>query len=480
MSTELAPAPAAAPADAAPRRLTVAPGRALSPISRRDFGSALPSFPTNAVLDAPAPRTRWPALFGLFVFLVFVVGFGVWSVMAPLAEAAIAPGVIKVEGNRRSVQHLEGGIVREILVRDGSKVEAGQVLMRLDDIQSDTTTEAQKAQRWALMAQDARLVAEMGKPGTPIEFPPELLNSDHPRARDAVRGQRAVYDARTASLNSQLQVLRARIEQQRAAIRGAEGQMVATRNQLALIKQEEQMRRGLVAQGLARLPDLLALQRAMAGLEGTMQDLTGQVDRANATIAEAERQIQQALDQRVQEVSTELREVRGKLAETEERLRAAADVQTRRDILAPESGTVVNLRVFTLGAVVKPGDTVLDLVPDHDRLVAEVNVQPTDIDVVFPGLQSEVRLPAFKQRLVPYLHGHVTWIAADVTVNDQTKQQYYRAYILIDREQLDRLPNVFLTPGMPVEAHVQIGQRSFFRYMTQPIRDSFHRAFREQ
>ena len=372
-------------ATTAPRQLTVAPGRALAPLARRDFGGALPPFPPHAMLDAPAPRTRWPALFGSVVFLVFVVGFGAWSAVAPLAEAAIAPGMIKVEGNRRTVQHLEGGIVREILVRDGTKVQAGQVLVRLDDIQSDSTTEAQRAQRWALMAQDARLVAEMGKPGGPAEFPPELLNSAHPRVRDAVRGQREVYEARTASLNSQLRVFRARIDQQQAAIRGAQGQMVATRNQLALIRQEETMRRGLVAQGLARLPDLLALQRAMAGLEGTMQELTGQVDRANATIAEAERQIQQVLDQRMQEVSTELREVRGRLSDSEERLRAATDVQTRRDILAPESGTVVNLKLFTLGAVVKPGDAVLELVPDQDRLVAEVNIQPSDIDVVYPG-----------------------------------------------------------------------------------------------
>ena len=471
-TTELAPAAPAA------RQLTVAPGRALS--RRHDFGSALPPFAAHALLDAPAPRTRWPALFGSAVFLVFVVGFGVWSVMAPLAEAAIAPGVVKVEGNRRTVQHLEGGIVGEILVRDGSKVEAGQVLVRLDDIESSAALETQRAQRWALMAQDARLVAEMGKPGQSIAFPPELLDTTHPRARDAVRGQRGVHEARTASLNSQLRVLRARIEQQQAAIRGAQGQMVATRNQLTLIRQEETMRRGLVSQGLARLPDLLALQRAMAGLEGTMQELTGQVDRANATIAESERQIQQVLDQRMQEVSTELREVRGKLADVEERLRASNDVQTRREVLAPEAGTVVNSRLFTVGAVVKPGDALLELVPDNDRLVAEVNIQPSDIDVVFPGLHSEVRLPAFKQRLVPFLHGEVTWVAADVTTNEQTRQQYYRAYILIDREQLGKLPNVFLTPGMPVEAHVQIGERSFFRYMTQPIRDSFHRAFREQ
>ena len=474
-TTELAPA-----ADAPRGQLTVAPGRALAPLARRELGAALPPFPPHALLDAPAPRTRWPALFGLAVFSVFVVGFGVWSTMAPLAEAAIAPGTIKVEGNRRTVQHLEGGIVREILVRDGSKVQAGQVLVRLDDVQSDSTAEAQRAQRWALMAQDARLVAEMGKPGDPIEFPPDLLNSANPRARDAVRGQRELYEARTTSLNSQLRVLRARIDQQQAVIRGAQGQMAATRNQLVLIRQEEQMRRSLQSSGLTRLPELLAVQRAMAGLEGTMQELTSQVDRANATIAESERQIQQVLDQRIQEVSTELREVRGRLADSEERLRAATDVQTRRDILAPESGTVVNQRLFTLGAVVKPGEPLLDIVPDQDRLVAEVNIQPSDIDVVFPGLQSEIRLPAFKQRLVPFLNGQVTWVAADVTTNEQTRQQYYPAKISIDREQLDRLPNVFLTPGMPVEAHVQIGQRSFFQYMTQPIRDSFARAFREQ
>jgi HlyD family secretion protein len=289
-----------------------------------------------------------------------------------------------------------------------------------------------------------------------------------------------LFEARTTSLLSQLQVLQARIDQQTATITGARGQLASTRRQLVLIKQEEEMTRTLVNQGLQRVPQLLALQRTAAGLEGSIEDYTSQIERANGAIAEARKQIQQTEDQRMQDNSLELRDVRGKLAEAEEKLRAATDVLTRREILAPESGTVVNMKVFTLGAVVRPGDPVMDLVPDHDRLVAEVNVQPTDIDVVYPGLHSEIRLPAFKQRLVPYLHGQVTWVAADVTVNEQTRQQYYRAYILIDQEQLAHLPNVFLTPGMPVEAHVQVGQRSFFRYLTQPIRDSFHRAFQEQ
>lgn len=459
------------PAIRQPRRNAVA--------LREAPGSHLPPFPGNPLLDAPAPRTGAAILLGAVVFLVFVVGGTAWSVFAPLAEAAIAPGTIKSEGNRRTIQHLEGGIVREILVRDGSKVKKGDVLMRLDDIQADATFETTRAQRFALLAQDARLTAELGGARS-IAFPPELLTSTNPRAAEAMIGQRALFEARSASLNSQLQVLEARISQQQSVITGARGQLVAVRRQLELIRQEETLRRALVQQGLARLPDLLAVQRALAGLEGNIEDLTSQMDRANGAIEEARQQIRTTIDQKLQDASLEQRDVRGKLAEAEERLRAAADVMTRREILAPESGTIVNQRIFTLGAVIRPGDPVMDLVPDADQLVAEVNIPPTDIDVVYPGLKTEIRLPAFKQRLVPYLHGHVSWVAADVTTNDQTRQQYYRAFIRIDPEQLEKLEDVFLTPGMPVEAHVQIGQRSFFRYLTQPIRDSFHRAFREQ
>lgn len=240
------------------------------------------------------------------------------------------------------------------------------------------------------------------------------------------------------------------------------------------------MRRGLVNQGLARVPELLALQRALHGLEGQIIDLQGQIDRAQAAIAEARGTRQQMDDQRQQEVSTDAREVASRLADAEERMRAAADVSTRRELVAPEAGTVVNLRAFTVGAAIRPGDPVMDLVPVRDQLVAEVNVQPNDIDVVYPGMQAEIRLPAFKQRLVPYLHGRVTFLAADVTTDPQTRASYYRAYIAIDQEQLARLPSVFLVPGMPVEGHIQTGQRSFWRYMTQPVRDSMARAFHEQ
>jgi HlyD family secretion protein len=433
-----------------------------------------------AMPEAPArPRTSGTMLFGFVAIVVFFGAFVAWSVLAPLSEAAIAPGMIKVEGTRRTVQHLEGGIVRDILVRDGDRVHAGQVLIRLDDIRAGADLETLRSQRWALMAQDARLAAELGGDNA-IRFPAALRDAHEPRAEDAMLGQAAVFEARRAALTSQVAVQEARIGQQEALTAGATGQLRAQRQQLELIRQEEAMTRTLVQQGLQRLPTLLALQRSAAALEGQGEDLQGQLERSAQAITEARSTIDSIVGQRRQDAAAEQREIRVRLAEVEEKLRAAQDVAVRRDIVAPEDGTVLNLRLFTVGAVVRPGDPVMDLVPTQDRLIAEVNVQPNDIDVVHVGLQAEIRLPAFKQRLVPYLHGHVTFVAQDVTMDERTRQTYYRANILIDQDQLARMQGVQLVPGMPVEAMIQIGERSFLRYITQPIRDSFTRAFREQ
>ena len=292
--------------------------------ARRDFGSALPPFPRMPCWTRPrrAPAGRWCSAPSC--------SWSSWSASAPgrrwrrSPRRRIAPGMIKVEGNRRTVQHLEGGIVREILVRDGDQVEAGQVLMRLDDVQSDTTAETQRAQRWALLAQDARLVAELGKPASRSRSRPS--SSPAPSRAPGTRCAASASCSRRApaSLNSQVQVLRARIEQQQAAIRGARGQLAATAQpaRAGPAGGADPPRPG--GPGSRPPAGTAAVQRARAGLEGTMQDLNGQIDRASAAIAEAERQIQQALDQRQQEVSTELREVRAKLAETEERLRAGS------------------------------------------------------------------------------------------------------------------------------------------------------------
>ncbi|MBX9593012.1 MAG: HlyD family type I secretion periplasmic adaptor subunit [Roseomonas sp.] len=430
-------------------------------------------------MDAPRPRTGVPVMLGYAITLVFVLGFGLWAALTPLAEAAIAPGLLKVEGTRRTVQHFEGGLVREILVRDGDAVRQGQVLMRLDQPQAAQQTETLRSQRWALLAQDARLASELAR-ATDVTFPAELTASAGLRAQEYISGQRTLFQARTLSLESQLQVLRARIDQHNATIASAEGQMDAQRRMLVLLRAEETATAQLLRQGLARLPQLLALQRQVASVDGNITDITNQMVRSRAQIAEAERDMQRIIDQRMQETSTEQRDVRVRLAEAEERLRAAEDVSTRMEITAPDAGTVLNLRVFTIGAVIRPGDPVLDLVPENDRLIAEVNVQPNDIDVVHTGLQAEIRLPAFRQRLVPFLHGHVTFVASDVTQDERRGTAYYRVHVQIDEAQLASLEGVTLRAGMMVEAQIQTGTRSFGRYLLQPVFDSFHRAFREQ
>jgi HlyD family secretion protein len=384
-----------------------------------------------------------------------------------------------VEGTRRTIQHFEGGIVREILARDGDRVRAGQVLMRLEQPQAAQQTETMRSQRWALLAQDARLVAEL-EGAESVRFPSILTAADEPRALDAMTGQRALFEARRVALNSQMLVLQSRIDQFEAGIRSASSQQEAQRRTLVLLRAEEENTATLLRQGLARLPQLLAIQRQVASSEGNFADLGNQIERSRAQIEEAEREMRQLRDQRIQEVSTELREVRGKLAETEERLRAAEDVSTRMEITAPEEGTVLNQRIFTVGAVVRPGDPLMDLVPVQDRIIAEVNVQPNDIETIHTGLIAEVRLPAFKSRLVPYLHGHVTFVASDVTEDERRGTAYYRVQIHIDEEQLRMLDGVTLRPGMMVEAQIRTGERSFARYLLQPVFDSFHRAFREQ
>jgi len=433
----------------------------------------------DIVLGSVRPRTTAATIFGAVVILVFFGGFAAWSAFVPLAEAAIAPGSIRAEFSRRSIQHLEGGIVGEILVHDGDHVAEGQVLLRLDDAQSAANLEAMRAARWALLAQDARARSELAGAGA-IAFPADLLAATDAGAMAAVAGQRLLFEARRASLLSQIQVAEARAAQQDAARMAAESQLASAETQLRSFRAEEREIAPLAAQGLIQRPRLLQVQRSATEQEARMASAHADGERAAAAMLEARRQIRQIEDQRLQETATELSDIRTRLNEAEGRLSNARDIATRRDITAPVEGTVIGMKVFNIGAVVRAGETMMELVPAHDRLIAEVQLQPNDIDVVYAGLRAEVRLPAFKQRLVPYLHGHVIQVAADATFDERSRATYYRVLILIEPEQLRALPGVTLVPGMPVEAQVQVGTRSFLRYMAQPVLDSFHRAFREQ
>jgi HlyD family secretion protein len=433
----------------------------------------------RTVLPAAPLATRRPIAIGVLSIALFAGGFALWSTSAPLAEAAIASGEIRAEGQRRTIQHLEGGMVLEILARDGDHVRAGQVLLRLDAVQASAQTEVLRGQRFALMAQEARLATEAASQPA-IAFPSELLTASDPRAQDAISGQRALFLARSAAFAGQMAALTARQEQHQGTLGGIVAQGASQSRQLELIAQEEETVRRLVAQGLERMPRLLALQRQMVALEGNRADLDQQALRAHAALAELEGERARLQQTRQAEIATEHREVTTRLADINEQLRAALDISTRRELLAPEDGIVLHSRLFTRGAVLRPGEPAMELVPAQDRLLAEVQLSPADIERVHPGLTAEIRLPAYRQRTAPYLEGEVVDVAADVTHDERRGFSFYRVRIAIPEDQLQRLPGGPLRAGMPAEALIRTGERSLAAYMVEPLVSSFNRAFRER
>ncbi len=448
-------------------------GRALVPYSG---GYPLP--PPLQV--ATMPRYRGVALVGALVSALFAGGFGVWAATAPLSAAAVAQGQVKVEGNRRTIQNLEGGIIREILVKEGDRVAAGQMLMRLDDTQSSASADALQGQLDSMRALDARLTAERIDSET-VAFPPDLASRrGDAKVTEILQGQEAIFRTRRLALDGQTSILRQRIEQLRAQVRANEAQMNAMGSQLRLIREEITTVDDLVKKGFERRPRLLALQRQEAQLLGSQNEQRGLIARSQQAIAETELQIIQTRTSLRNEVVNEQRDVQTKIAESNERLRAASDVLVRREILSPVAGTITNLRFFTVGGVIRPGDPVLDVIPLNEQLVIEVQVQPTDIDIVGVGMEAEVRLTAFKQRTVPVLFGHVVSVSPDIFQNERNGQPYYRATVNIDPEQLVKLEGLSLQPGMPAEVLIISGERTMFRYLADPIVQSFRRAFREQ
>lgn len=423
------------------------------------------------------------AVAGLLAIVVCLGGFFFWAAYAPLATAAVTSGQLKFEGNRRVVQNLEGGVIREILVQEGSMVTPGQVLMRLHDEQTGASAELLSALYDSQRALRARLLAE-SQGLAAIDFPPDLVaRRGQTRIGEILAGQEGIFRQRGRTIQAQQEILRRRISQAEEEIRAYAAIAQSLEDQLVLIRQEERTVRELVAKGYEKMPRLLALQRQAASLQGSRDQQRSLVARAQQAISETEMQMRQLVESFQRDVVTELRDVEQRIVDVEERQRAASDVQLRREIVAPAGGMVMNLRFTTLGGVVRPGEPILEIAPLRERLIVEVGVSPQDIDVVGVGLRAEVRLTAFKQRVVPLLHGHVVHVAADATMNEATRQSSYRAHVEIDLEQLEKLQRAVgsrATPGMPAEVLIYAGDRTFLDYLVRPVLDSFRRAFREQ
>ncbi|MDG5496492.1 HlyD family type I secretion periplasmic adaptor subunit [Niveispirillum sp. BGYR6] len=416
---------------------------------------------------------------GMAIILVAFGGLLAWSAFAPLAKGVVASGTLVVDSNRKSIQHLEGGIVSEILVRDGDAVKAGQVLMRLDEVSSQAQRDVLFGQFLAAKAKEARLIAERGR-SEKIEWPAELTPGAGDNARKgSIRGnEQQLFESRRLTLAGQLSIYEQRVKQLEEQIKGYEAQVTANTDQIRLIDDELEGLQQLFDKGYASKTRLLQLQRNRAELDGARGNYEGEIARARMQIGEARLQILQVRKAFDEDVADKLREAQQQIFDLEDRLTNANDILERREVKAPSDGVIVGLRVHTLGGVVRGGETIMDLVPSKEKLVVEAMVSPNDIDNMAVGLEAEVRFSALSSRQIPILTGTVMQVDADVTT-DQRGNRYYLARVIVPEDQLSKLGGQKIVPGMPTEVLVKAGERTLLEYLTKPLTDSFFRAFKE-
>jgi HlyD family type I secretion membrane fusion protein len=436
---------------------------------------------TNAVFpSAPSrpPVGGWIQL-GMIIALVAFGGFGTWAALAPIASASLAPGTVRVDTNRKTVQHLEGGIIREIFVRDGDYVREGQTLIRLDDVDARAELVALQGQIDALQAREARLRAQRDQHET-IDFGPDsptgLISADR---ASIFEGQTRIFTDQARALEAEIAVLRQRAEQFRAQIGAYEAENQVLALHFESLSEELSSVRRLLDLGLERRHRVLELEREANRTEGQVAVNNSHIRALGENIIETQLQINLLRDRGAREISEELREVQTLLAELLQRSLRSEAQAGRRDIFAPQDGHVVNMRYFTIGGVITPGAEIMDIVPDEDELVIEARIRPLDIDVVRQGLPAIVRLVAYRQRTTPALDGIVTRVSADALMDPRTGEPYFLATVAVTPEELARVPSAALYPGMPVDVSIVTGERSLLAYLAQPFSDSLAAAFRE-
>lgn len=410
------------------------------------------------------------------IFLFFGV-FGVWAAVAPLESGAVAQGQVQVVGNQRLVQHLEGGIIKQILVRDGDRVKLGQPLVILDATRAQTQYDRIHQQYLAALGREARLVAER-KGLTTVAFPQALSQaSGLPVVREILEGEQRLFDGRRNSVSNQLQLLDRRIAKAREEITALRAQQRSDRRQLAIINEEIVGVRELYEKGLERKPRLLALQRTEAELEGSIENREALMARAAQAVSETEFQKAGLEESTTAEIETDLRAVQVELEDLRQQLTAAKDALARTTIDAPEAGRVYGLRFHTHGGVVAPGDPILNLVPDDEEMIIKAHLDPNDIDSVHEGAHATVRLTSFNQRTFKPIDGKVIQISPDVVQPDQGPP-YYEARISLDPEMVKRF-GIELVPGMPAMAIIATGEQTMLDYLIAPIARSLDTALRE-
>jgi HlyD family type I secretion membrane fusion protein len=429
--------------------------------------------------EARAPGIGPVVAVGLAILVAFFAGLGGWSAVAVLDSAALAPGVVAVESSRKTIKHLEGGIVGEILVAEGSQVTLGQVLIRLDQTRARSDLEQLRAARHAAGTVAARLMAE--RDGLRAILWPDWSEADAADSRlQALRtSQERVFEAGLRAQQGQSAILRQKIAQSSEEITGLEGEIESQGRQLGLIQQEITDLSKLLAKGLVDKPRVLALKRRQAEIDGEQRRNAAAIARARQVIAEAEIRISELETARINEAADELQEVERDLFQLEQQITAAGDVLRRTEIRAPLAGRVVELKVHTVGGVIGAGEPLMEIVPEEERLIVEVQIDPGDIDVVQTGQATELRFSAFHQRDLPPLEGTLVSVSADRLVEEATGSAYYLGRVDLAENPASLPKDVAIVPGMHAEAVILTGQNTVLDYLLRPIERTFERALRE-
>lgn len=416
---------------------------------------------------------------GLLILLLAFGGFGTWAATASLAVAVVAPGNVSMESFKRTVQHLEGGIVRELLVEDGDHVEAGQPLVILSDTQSRSQLQIARAQYLINRAMEVRLLAEQ-KDADLLEYPQTLVESGLQRVQEVLAVQQGLFVARRQSLISTLESLDEQVVQMREQIEGLEALSRVNTQRIQSLQSEAEDFRSLFREGLGDNQRLRELERQVLQYQGENASHRSEIARLRSQISENEMQKEVRLQEFQTEVGEQLRDAQSQIAEAEERITSLEDQVNRTTILAPVSGTVVGRQVHTIGAVIRPGDPILDVVPSGDGFVVEARIPNRDVDNIFIGQQAEIRFSAFNQRLTNVIDGEIIHVSADSFEDEATGQRYYKARVRVtDEGQQDMTEQMQLLSGMPAEVMIRTGERTFASYIAKPITDMLSRAIRE-
>lgn len=442
-------------------------------VSNKEYKGSNP-----AVASSHAPIRATAIVVTAITLIAFIFG-----VLVPIESAAIASGSVVVIGKRKTVQHLEGGIVKNILVEEGELVKKDQPLLEISDVAPKANREIVQSELWVMRASEARLYSLQNN-AEKIEFSDEfkLVAKDNPELGKTMQSQTDLFNTQRESQQGKINSLKQRIEGMKEEIIGLKAQKESAEGQLVLIKDELVGIEELFKKGMSTKPRLLDLQRRAEELKGNSGQYAAQIAKTEQSITEAQMDVINLTNEFASKIAEESRDVRSKISDYEEKLRAATDVMQRTVITSPSEGIVTGLKFHTVGGVIAAGTPIMDITPQSDKLVMEVHVQPTDIDVVETGMNARIVLSAYKSRRMPMLTGKVTQVSADAFNEQQGIQSvsYYTARVEVDSKELAALDSkIKLYPGMPVDVFINTGSRSFFAYLLAPLTDSLQRAFKE-